>query len=71
MSQYFPTHEVSKSNSIKVVSDLSGYAKEDDVEYLKTKNSIKKYLVFVVENRYFNKTSGTKKYLVMEIYGCV
>ena len=49
-SQYFPPYVVSKSN-IKVFFNLSGYAKEDDLEYLKAKNNIeKKYLVFLVKN---------------------
>ena len=40
MSQYFPSYEACKK---------SGYAKEDDLQYLKTENSIKKYLVFMVQ----------------------
>ena len=47
MSQYFPSYEVSKSNNIKVVLDFSGYAKEGDVEYLKTKNSIEKNILYL------------------------
>ena len=58
---------VSKNN-IKIVLNLSGYAKEGDLEYLKSNNSIeKKYLV--VKNRYFNKTSGTENILSWKSMG--
>ena len=68
-SQYFPRYMVSKSN-IKVFFNLSGYAKEDDLEYLKAKKNIeKKYLVFLVKNKYFNKTSGTKSILSWKSMG--
>ena len=33
MIQYFPTYAVSKNN-VKVILNLNGYAKEDDLEYL-------------------------------------
>ena len=35
---------VSKSN-IKVFLNFSGYAKEDDLEYLKTRNNIEKKIL--------------------------
>ena len=70
MSQYSPPYVVAKNNNIKVVLNLSGYAKEGDLEYLKTKNSIeKKNLVFVVKNKYFNKTTGTKNILSWKSMG--
>ena len=54
MSQYFSPYVVSKNN-IKVVLNLSGYAREDDLDYFKGKNLIgKNYLVFVPMNKYLN-----------------
>ena len=53
-SQYFPPYEVSKINNIKVVLDLSGYAREDDLNYFKGKDYIQQnYLVFEPEYKYF------------------
>ena len=45
MSHYSPPYVVAKNNNIKVVLNLSGYAKEGDLEYLKTKNSIEKKIL--------------------------
>ena len=42
-SQYFPPYVVSK-NSIKVVLNLSGYAREDDLDYLKGKHLVEKII---------------------------
>ena len=39
MSQYFPPNVVSK-NDIKVVLNLSGHARENDLDYFKGKNLI-------------------------------
>ena len=47
MSEYFPPYVVSTNNNIKVVLDLSGYAKEDDLAYFRDKDYIDQiYLVF-------------------------
>ena len=55
-SQYFLPYVVSKNDNIKVVLDLSGYAREDDLDYFKGKNLIEKnYLVFVAMNKYLSK----------------
>ena len=43
---------VTMSKNIKVVLDLSGYAREDDLDYFKGKNlSEKNYLVYVPMNK--------------------
>ena len=45
-SQYFPPYIVGKSNNVKVLLDLSGYARKIDVDYLKGKDLTEKdYLV--------------------------
>ena len=60
MSQYFPPYVVAKNSNIKVALDLSGYAKEDDLNYFQGKSRIKKnYLVFVPMNKYLIKISNT------------
>ena len=52
---------VTMSKNIKVVLDLSGYAREDDLDYSKGKNlSEKNYLVYVPMNKYLNKISNIK-----------
>ena len=55
-SQYFPPY-VSKKNNIKVVLDLSGYAREDNLNNFRRKDYIEQnYLVFEPKYKYF-KTS--------------
>ena len=69
MSQYFPPYVVSKNN-IKVVLNLSGYAREDDLDYFKGKNLIEKNdLVFVPMNKYLNKISNTESILSWKSMG--
>ena len=69
-SQYFPPYVVSKNKNIKVVLDLSGYAREDDLDYFKGKNLIEKnYLVFVPMNKYLNKINNTKSILSWKSMG--
>ena len=54
ISQYFPSYEISKSNNIKVVLDLSGYVREDYLKYFRGKDYIQQnYLVFKPEYKYF------------------
>ena len=45
-SQYFPPYVLSKkkNNDIKIVLNLSGYAREDDLDYFKGKNLIEKIM---------------------------
>ena len=69
-SQYFPSYVVSKKNNIKVVLNLSGYAKEDDLDSFKGKNFIERsYLVFVPMNKYLNKISNTESILSWKSMG--
>ena len=69
-SQYFPLYVVSKNNNIKVVLNLSGYAKEDDLDYFRGKHLIEKnYLVFVPMNKYLSKISNTESILSWKSMG--
>ena len=62
MSEYFPPYVVSTNNNIKVVLDLSGYAKEDDLAYFRDKDYIEQiYLVFEPKYEYF-KTFDTENF---------
>ena len=68
-SQYFPAYVVSRNN-IKVVLNLSGYAREDHLDYFKGKNLIEKnYLVLVPMNKYLNKISNTESILSWKYMG--
>ena len=49
-SQYFPPYIVDKSNNVKVVLDLSGYARENDIDYFKGKNLSEKKLFSACAN---------------------
>ena len=60
-SQYFPPCIVGKSNNVKVVLDLSGYARKFYMDYLEGKDLTEKhYLIYVPMNRYLTKITNTE-----------
>ena len=60
-SQYFSPYVIGESSNVIVVLDLSGYAREDNMDYFKGKDpSEKYYLMFVPMNKYLNKRSNTE-----------
>ena len=60
-SQYFSPYIVGKSNNVKVVLDLGGYARQSDMDYLKGKDLTEKhYLAYIPMNRYLTKITNTE-----------
>ena len=69
-SQYFLPYVVGKGNNVKVVLDLSGYARQSDLEYLKGKDLAERnYLVYLPMNRYLTKTNNTENISSWESMG--
>ena len=63
ISQYFLPCIVGRSNSVKVVLDLSGYLRKDGTDYFKSKHDFQEegtqeYLIFYPSCKYFRVENG-------------
>ena len=60
-SEYFPPYIVAKSRNVELVLDLSDYARQSGMDYLKGKDLTEKhYLAYIPMNRYLTKITNTK-----------
>ena len=60
-SEYFSPYIVDKNRNVKVVLDLSDYARQSGMDYLKGKDLTEKhYLAYIPMNRYFTKITNTE-----------
>ena len=69
-SEYFPPYIVGKSRIVKVVLDLSGYARQSGMDYLKGKDLTEKYyLSYIPMNRCLTKITNTENISSWESMG--
>ena len=69
-SEYFPPYIVGKSRNFKVALNLSGYARQSDMNYLKGKDLTEEhYLVYIPMNRYLTKITNTENISSWESMG--
>ena len=65
-SQYFPPYVIGRSNNVKVILDLSGYLRKDDLDYFRGKDyfqeeGLQGYLIFYPSYKYF-KVENSKAF---------